>query len=538
LTQLREKAFFPLSRQQLKKKAMKKFLDKHAEKVTGTISCFDRLIFKGYLPLAWPDAMEKLIAHNGLKIKDFKRFVSSSSERLKNHAKALAERNGRSYRHLQRPARKEDLARQIAERDEITEGLVCVLTAVESCQSFAVVPGKGRPQIVNAGRKCLCVYYYFLDRELGFLHVRIQTWFPFTVQIYLNGHGWLARKLEQHGIAFEMRENAFLSIEDPERAQRIANRFVKRKWPRILSAFSRRVNPLMRDLLGGMEYYWVTDQAEYATDVLFRSPGALKGLYEKLLERATLRFSAEDVMTFLGRKLNGNFKGEIQGDLKKKRWLGARVKHRMKANWLKMYDKHGSVLRVETVINRPYEFKVRRSGVRQGEKVVGWFPMAKGVSNLYRYAEVSLSANERYFDALAEVDDPTEARLELHKVAQSKRIDGRNYRGFNPAAADEVALFKSVLRGEHVIQGFRNADIRHRLFKETKDGGERRRQSACVSRLFKRLHVHGLIAKIPRSRRWRVSRKGLRIMGAALEFHEAGFFDARQKICDHLRKSA
>jgi hypothetical protein len=475
LTQLREKAFFPLSQQQLKKKAMKKFLDKHAEKVTGTISCFDRLIFKGYLPLTWPDAMEKLIAYHGLKIKDFKRFVSSSSDRLKNHAKALAERNGRSYRHLQRPARKEDLARQIAERDEITEGLVCVLTAVESCQSFAVVPGKGRPQIVNAGRKCLCVYYYFLDRELGFLHVRIQTWFPFTVQIYLNGHGWLARKLEQHGIAFEMRENAFLSIEDPERAQRIANRFVKRKWPRILSAFSRRVNPLMRDLLGGMEYYWVTDQAEYATDVLFRSPGALKGLYEKLLERATLRFSAEDVMTFLGRKLNGNFKGEIQG-------------HRMKANWLKMYDKHGSVLRVETVINRPYEFKVRRSGVRQGEKVVGWFPMAKGVSNLYRYAEVSLSANERYFDALAEVDDPTEARLELHKVAQSKRIDGRNYRGFNPAAADEVALFKSVLRGEHVIQGFRNADIRHRLFKETKDGGERRRQSACVSRLFKRLH--------------------------------------------------
>lgn len=282
----------------------------------------------------------------------------------------------------------------------------------------------------------------------------------------------------------------------------------------------------------------MTDQAEYATDILFRNPGALKGLYEKLLERATLRFSAEDVMTFLGRKLNGNFKGEIQGDLKKKRWPGARVKHRMKKNWLKMYDKHGCVLPVETVINRPYEFKVRRSGVRQGNKVVGWFPMAKGVSNLYRYAEVSLSANERYFDALAEVDDPTDARLELHKVAQPKRVDGRNYRGFNPAAAEEVALFKSVLRGEHVIQGFRNADIRHRLFNETKDARERRRQSACVSRLFKRLHVHGLIAKIPRSRRWRVSRKGLRIMGAALEFHETGFFDARQKICDHLRKSA
>lgn len=517
---------------------MRSFIEKNADKITGTISCFDRLIFKGHLPLNWPGAMEDLIARQGLKIKDFKKFVSSSSDRLKTHAKALADRYGRIYCHLRRPLRKEDLARQICEREKITEGLVCILSAVESCQSFAVVPGKGRPQIVNAGRKCLCLYYYFLDRELGLLHVRIQTWFPFTMQIYLNGHGWLARKLEQHDITFEMVGNAFLSIEDPERAQRIANRFVKKKWPRILSAFSRRVNPLMRDLLGGMEYYWVTDQAEYATDVLFRGPGALKGLYEKLLERATLRFSAEDVMTFLGRKLNGNFKGEIQCDLKKKRWPGARVKHRMKKNWLKMYDKHGCVLRVETVINSPYEFKVRRSGVRQGNKVVGWFPMAKGVSNLYRYAEVSLSANKRYLDALAEVSDSTEARLELQRAAQPKHVGGKSYRGFNPASASDIALFKSVLRGEHAIQGFRKFDIRRRIFKERKDTRERRRQSAYVSRLLKRLHVHGLVGKIPRSRRWRISRKGLRIMGAAVEFHHSGFFDARQKICDNLRKSA
>ena len=335
-----------------------------------------------------------------------------------------------------------------------------------------------------------------------------------------------------------MRENALLSVDNPERAQRIAKRFVKKKWPRILSALARQVNPLMRNVLRGMQYYWVCDQAEYATDILFRSPGALKGLYEKLLERATLCFSAEDVMTFLGRKLNGNFKGEILNDLKKKRWPGARVKHRMKGNWLKMYDKHGCVLRVETVINRPYEFKVRRCGIRNGEKVVGWFPMAKGVSNLYRYAEVSLSANERYLDALAEIGDPTEARLELRRVAQPKRLEGRSYRGFNPAATEDITLFQSVLRGEHAIQGFRNSDIRRRLFTETKDARERRRQSAYVSRLLKRLHVHKLSAKIPRSRRWRLSRKGLRVMGAAIEFHHEGFMNARQKICDNLRESA
>jgi hypothetical protein len=335
-----------------------------------------------------------------------------------------------------------------------------------------------------------------------------------------------------------MCENAFLRIEAPEAAQRISDRFVKKRWPRRLSAFARRVNPLLKDLLKGMQYYWVTDQAEYATDLLFRTPRALKELYEKLLERATLRFSAEDVMTFLGRKLNGHFKGEISAELKKKRWPGARVKHRMKQNWIKMYDKHGCVLRVETVINRPYEFKIRRFGVRSGERVVGWFPMAKGVSNLYRYAEVSRSANERYLDALAEVGDSTEARLELRRVAQPKHVEGRSYRGFNPAAAEDITLFKSVLRGEHAIHGFRNFDIRRQLFREGKDLRERRRQSAYVSRLLKRLHVHGLIAKIPRSRRWRVARRGLRTMGAALEFHQVGFFDAFERIRDNERQSA
>lgn len=517
---------------------MKTFLEKYGDRITGTISCFDRLLFKGYLPLTWPKAMEKLIAREGLKIKDFKDFVQSCSQQLKDHAKAVAEESDRSYLHLTGPVRKEDLARDIAERDKITEGLVCILSVVESCQSFAVMPAEGRPKIVNRGRKCLCLYYYFLDRELGLVHVRLQTWFPFTVQIYLNGHDWLAGKLERHGIDFHKHENSFVWIDDIKRAQRFANALVKKKWPRILSAFARRVNPLMKGLLKGMGYYWVTDQAEYATDILFRSRGVLKDLYEKLLERATLRFSAEDVMTFLGRKLNGNFKGEIQGDLKKKRWPGARVKHRIKGNWIKMYDKHGCKLRVETVINRAYEFKVRRLGVRKGERVLGWFPMAKGVSNLYRYAEVSLSANERYLNALANFEDPSEGRLELRKLAQPKRTGGRSYRGFNPAAEDDIALFESVLRGEHAIQGFRNADIRCRILKESREIRQRRRQSAYVSRLLKRLHVHGLIAKIPRSRRWRITSRGHQVLGAALEFHHAGFFDRFKKICDNLRKSA
>lgn len=501
---------------------MERFIDKHTRKITGTIACFDRILFKGYLPISWAESMERFMYGQGLLLKDFKRFVSRHSESIKGHAKAMTEKSGRPYIHINGPIRKEDKARQIAIRDGITEGLICVLAAVEACQSFKLVYGKDRPHLVSARRKCLCLYFYFLDREFGFMHVRIPTWFPFTIQIYLNGHEWLARKMDHFGINYRKLENAFLWIEEPRRAQRFSNRFAKKNWPRTLHAFAYRCNPLLRDLFQYMDYYWIVEQAEFATDVMFTDRATLRPLYQQLLNHATLCFSAEDVLTFLGRKLHGRFEGEVLNQYKE-RWPGARVKHWMKQNGIKMYDKHGSVLRIETVINHPYEFKVRRRGRRQGQEVIGWFPMAKGVANLYRYAEVCLAANGRYLDALATVDDPEKAQHHLLALGTAVRKNGRSYRGFNPVAKLDIRLFSAVLRGAHFIMGFRNRDIRLQLFSKATDSITLRRQSSRVSRLLKLLHIHQLIAKIPRSRRWRITTKGQTIMSMVLKLHHVNY---------------
>lgn len=440
--------------------------------------------------------MDGFMTNQGLLLKEFKAFVSAHSERLKQHARAVAEKSGRPYIHLNGEIRKEEKARAIADADGITEGLICILAAVEACQSFQLVPAPKRPCLIPARRKCLCLYFYFIDPQFGFMHVRIPTWFPFTIQIYLNGHDWLARKLDQHALPYQKLENAFLLIDNPTRAQRFSDKLAQKNWPRILNAFAQRFNLLLSDLLHPMQYYWIVEQAEYATDVMFTNPSALKPLYQELLKHATLCFSAEDVLTFLGRKLHGRFEGEVLNQVKK-RWPGARVKHRMKENGIKMYDKHGSVLRIETVINHPYEFK----GRRKGQEVLGWFPMAKGVANLYRYAEVSLAANSRYLDALSTVGDPAQAQHHLQKLANPISHNGRSYRGFNPAAKKDVDLFVAVLRGERAIMGFRNRDILHHLFSTTKDLLALRHLAARVSRLLKLLHLHQLIAKIPRSRR-------------------------------------
>jgi hypothetical protein len=502
---------------------MECFLKQYSRLATGVISCFDRLIFKGHLPLSWAEGMEGFMANQGLKIVDFKRLVENGSRRIQQHAEATAKRLGRPYVYFEGRARKEDEARKIARRDGIQNGLVCVFRVVESCQSFRVVPGANRPRLISAVRKCLFFYFYFMDREFGLMHVRIQAWFPLTVQVALNGHEWLARKLDRHGIGYRKQDNAFLEISDPERAQKFADRFVHKNWPRVLAALAKKVNPLLNDLLANDEYYWVADQAEYATDVMFRDKNALQPVYEQLLRHATLCFSAEDVLKFLGRKPHAGFQGEVQTDTKRKREPGARVKHRVGENWIKMYDKFGSVLRVETVINQPKQFQVRRQGRRRGQIIVGWFPMAKGVAHLYRYAEVSLAANRRYLEALAAALAPLPKRHALSRLSRTVRRDGRTYRGFNPAAPEDMRLFTTVLRGEHSLRGFRNREVAKELFAEPRDAVGRRRISARVSRLLKRLRMHGCLAKIPRSRRWRVTTDGQVLLASAInrydEFH-------------------
>ena len=504
----------------MKGDAMDAFVCKHSDKIVGTLSSVDRIVFRGHLrPLCWPEGFEKFMGLRGLLIKDFKTFAPEQSERIKQHAVKLAERRGRPFEYLSSgKIRKEDRARGIARRDGISRGLVCVFSTLELCNTFGITIGKGRPRIVSRQRKCLCIYFYLIDPTFGLMHVRLQSWFPFTIQICMNGHEWLARKMKRHDIDFRQVDNAFTWIEDAPRAQRFAEKFQDLDWPVILNRFAERANPLLGTLITNMGYYWVTDQAEFATDVIFQRPSALKNLYAKLLEHATLCFGAEDVMTFLGKRLNGVFKGEVISDFKK-RWPGARIKHRVKNNWIKMYDKHGLVLRVETVINDPKDFMVRRKSIRNGKPLVVWRAMAKGVANLYKYAEVAFAANRRYLDALALIDDPTAACQLICQSTKSIRKGTRSFRGFNPAAEQDVRLFSAVMRGEHTIRGFRNRDIRQVMFPTHINKTTERRQSATVSRMLKRLHVHGLIAKIPRSRRWKITSKGQLLMSMAIKHH-------------------
>jgi hypothetical protein len=462
-----------------------------------------------------------------MRRKDFYEMLGRKTELLIQHSKAFAEKNGRPWDFFQGKPDKDSLVRSTIAKDRISQGLVRVICCMENCRTLKLQHGKRRPWLGYTFRPQRVLYYYFLDPQFGLMYVRLQTWFPFSIQVYLNGHDWLAAKMKKARLGFQQDDNAFVQLDNPSRAQKLADQFQGLPWIRQLNRWAAQVNPLLQeDWLGNKRYYWVIEQAEYSTDLIFRSPTALNRLYERLLDYATVNLSADDILTFLGRKLNGNFQGEVLTDCKKKRWPGVRVKHRMKTNWLKMYNKSGVVLRIETVINNSTEFRVRRRVTRKGRTCVVWCPMNKGVSNFFRYDQVSRAANQRYLDALAVVDDPTAGYQQVHQLVESKEVHHRRYSGFNPARVGDVQIFKAILHGDHLVQGFRNEDVRTKIYPRTRDPKQRRKHSTAVSRIFKRLHVRGLIAKIPRTRRWRITPKGQKLLGTVVQLYYHGYTTA------------
>jgi hypothetical protein len=338
------------------------------------------------------------------------------------------------------------------------------------------------------------------------------------MQVYVNGHDWLARQMTRLRLGFIQKDNAFVQLDDPVKAQQLADRIPRLPWLKTLDRWARQVNPLLKQAwLAPGRYYWVSDQVEYSTDVLFRDRAALAALYPRLLDHAVLHFSANDILTFLGRRLHPRFDGEVLTDCKKQRLPGARIKHRVKNNWLKMYDKFGLILRIETVINQPREFRVRRLRIRKGRRQMVWCPMNKGVANLYHYQAVARASNERYLDALAAVEPVQTSAEHLDRVSEPARFHQRRRRGLNLLRAIEQKLFRAVLLGEHRLNGFRNKDIAVQLFGPIpNDPVQRRSRTARVSRLLQLLRAHRLIAKVPHAHRYQITTAGEAMMSAAL----------------------
>jgi len=507
---------------------MKQFLQQHAGSVTGAISGWDRLRFRGTLRmLANVTGLCRFLSYTGHLFKDFGKYALELSQQVRAASLAAAESSGRPVVPINSPSvSKEQTALEIAKRDGIKEGLVCVLTAVEPCWSYNIQSNRktGHLDLIHQYRKCQHLYHYQIHPVLGFMHVRLQTWLPFNISVNVNGREWLARQMDAAGIGYKRHENCFTSIDDLDAAQALLDGQVGFDWAATLGGLAdATVNPFRKKLVGDYDipYYWSLDQSEWATDVLFRSQGELAKLYPSLIRHGIESFGSREVMRFMGRSvargITPRFAGEVTSDVCH-RPEGVRIKHRVNLNSVKMYDKAGSVLRVETTLNNVRDLKSPRHV--EGKKV--WKPMRKGVADIPRRAEVSAASNGRYLDALAAVKTPLPLKTLTENLGQPVQWKRKQTRGLNLLGREDAALLQAAGRGEFLINGLRNRDLQALLFaKPTDDPAEKRRRSGQVTRKLRLLRAHGLIHKLPHTHRYMVSDKGRQVISALHAAREA-----------------
>jgi hypothetical protein len=512
---------------------MQSFIQRHAANVIGVLNGFDRVRLRGTLRwLANTQGMLSYLYAAKILLKEFKDYAVGVTERIRAASHQLAEEAGRPLMYLNSTAiSKEETARKIAERDGVKEGLICVLTCTEPCFSYRIGRNREKRQLELRGErlKCLHHYFYFRHPQLGFLHLRLQTWFPLTIHVCLNGREWLARQMDLAGVGYVQRDNCFVQLADVQQAQALCDDQLRIHWGSCMNRLMQQVHPTHRELFPElpMSYYWSIDESEWATDILFRSPQDLAQLYPSLIRHGMSTLGSPDVMRFLGRKLpqhggvSGHFRGEVVSDLKA-RPEGIRIKHRLNFNSIKMYDKQGSVLRVETTINDARDLKVyrRKEGDSQGKKA--WLPMRKSAADVRRRAQVSQAANDRYLKALAAVEPGQSLGQLTSDLCQPALWQGRRARALNPFSGDDAQLLAAVSRGEFTLNGFRNRDLRALLYSTGPAAPSVvRRQSAAITRRLRLLRAHGLITKVSQTHRYTLTDKGRTAITALLAAKQA-----------------
>ena len=500
------------------------FVAGHQAEVIGILSGFDRLRLRGTLrSLYQPNVLLRYLYVCQVLLKGFKAYSMNLTRRIIDHAEQMALAAKRPWLYLgSSRTSKEELARQIACKDHIEHGLIAILRCVEPCQTYEV---RGSSPFLKTA-KCMHLYFYQQHPQWGFMHLRLQTWFPLQVEVCLNGREWLSRQLDRAHIPYERQDNYLAWIKDLPRAQSLMDQQARLQWPTALKRLLDQCHPLHREICCPLEwqYYWSCCESEFATDVMFKDPARLAALYPRLTQHALLSFGSRDVLRFLGRNVplsgKSRFAGEVLSDLQS-RPEGLRVKHRVGRNSLKMYDKFGRGLRVETTINECEDFQVYRRAEGKPKSAKAWRSLRRGLADLPRRAEISRAANTRYLHALAAVEETQPLNQLVGGLCGPVRSKGRRWRGLNPWSIQDGQLLEAINRGEFALNGLRNRDLRALLYPGRACRKRQRQQAARISRLLALLRAHKILRKVPRSHRYQLTQRGRTIVTALLTARHA-----------------
>jgi hypothetical protein len=430
---------------------------------------------------------------------------------IKENAEKLAKENGLEIEYIRntKAFRKEDRIAAIMEKRGESEGLVYIFSALEVNKTYKPWHDKtnSKTYFKHDSIKCLTYYFYFIDREFGLCFMRVPTIAPYKVDFYFNGHNWLETKLKKRGIAYQKADNAFTYIEDFEEAQRLSDRIRVEDLHRALDIFIKRFCPMPAEW--ELRFDYTLTQVEYACDIIFKRVEDLKPLYDNIIKTAMHTVTPDDIANFLGKRFSVLFEGEA-GSRLGRRVLGTRIKHQMGEISVKIYDKFGRILRIEVTSNNVSQLKVFRDvQKRDGSTVQEVAPVKKSIYSLFALISIFKNACNRYLEFISSFDDPTDGLKKLERVTETVTEKDQNYKGFNFFSKEDEKILLAVADGKFTLKGITNKALRGMLPDK---------KSWQISRILKRLRLHGLIKKVGNTYKYYLTRLGKQAIVAGLSF--------------------
>ena len=487
--------------------------ERYAEDLVGKLACFDRIIIFGTLTgLRYVGAVNRELSCLQLGAFDLKTFAQPLTDALRQRAEALAEEHGVKITYLPNwRVDKEEIAQACLRERGAHPGLVCILSAIENCQTYQARKG-GRagqkPWIKACPGRCLHYYFYFFDADLGLIHLRVPTWIPMRVHFCLNGHAWLERRLRTGGVHARSVDNALVEVGDWKKGGELSAAPPMEWLEERLQSYIARCCP-HAERFGG--YYLSLSQVELSLDLVLRSETVARDLCGALVRQAILGLRASDVARFFGHQfsaeaeMTARFNAVAEGVLCMRHWLNHQS--------LKIYHK-GAVLRLEATSYDVTFYKHHREVVkRDGTKEWRVAPLKKSLYSLGTLFGLMEATCRRYLEWLSQLEDPRIGRHNLDEITRPKRDEARrSWRGFNFFAADDHHVLVTALRGEGLLSGWTNKRLRRALGAVWTPGR--------VSRILRRLREHGLIHRVAKTFKYYITKLGLRALTAALKLRE------------------
>jgi hypothetical protein len=483
---------------------------RYASELAGELRCFDRVILHGTLiDVAHPGALLVSMHRAGFRPRDLARFAQPITQQVREHIIKLAREQGLEIEMVGRKNfRQEDRVADILKRRGTHPGLVHIFAVKEAATVYDTRHARadGYAQIIARRGACIHYYLYWMHPRLGLIHVRVPTWLPLRLQVYFNGHHCLARQLDAAGIGYQMADNAFSQCADWKAAQALADQLDPRPLHAELKELTQQCCPASAQFPNG--YHWCLTQVEYAHDLVFKDPARMEALFAELARQALWAIQAEDVARFLGKRLPYSHDTQVHSHLGR-RYAGLRLKHSFGPASVKLYNRPGGILRLEMTTYDVSFFKHYRQVVHHdGTREHLLATMKKSIYSLPDLRQLMRAGVQRYSQWLASLAEHTAGQQDIRRLGRAEQdAQGRSYRGFNPFWEEDERVLQIVLSGEHALAGLTARRLRRLL--GTWSRGR-------ISRLLKRLRLHGLLRKVGHTYTYHFTSLARRVVTAVL----------------------